>query len=362
MKKYMVVVVIILSVFTVLAIGLEFSNTQKPKADLLLPAEGIPEAGISKEELMKLIESAKVEKFFDPTGKFDEAKLRNFTSPVMVVVKKLKAKGYSDEEIVEILKKYNMGYDPKTGATWIGRTPTPEELEKLPPRKYPFKDASTTAKPEEEKIPSLPPRKYPFKDVSTTPGLEQRNAVMEVAYPQFRGINNKMKPGSLAVKEGESLFHVATTHVGRGGNWTEVGVIRSVNDYRWQLFTYDDDEGGYCFHGTTSADVFNNYIIYVYPNYNKHLYNIWIDGNWVRQGCLPYLENSVDQANEVWSGSFRFTSDTNSAVHKEPFLYIGDTAIWWDESVLTRWWRHVEVCETHYIDGSAWRFTTWVCP
>ncbi|MEM0202751.1 MAG: hypothetical protein QXO16_01385 [Archaeoglobaceae archaeon] len=74
------------------------------------------------------------------SAKFDEEKLRNFTSPVIVVVERLKAKGYSDEEVVEILKKYNMGYDPKTGATWIGIAP--EEIEKLPPRKYPFKDVS----------------------------------------------------------------------------------------------------------------------------------------------------------------------------------------------------------------------------
>jgi len=31
-------------------------------------------------------------------------------------------------------------YYPETGATWIGRAPTPEELQTLPQRKYPFGD------------------------------------------------------------------------------------------------------------------------------------------------------------------------------------------------------------------------------
>ncbi|MFN3384881.1 MAG: hypothetical protein ACK401_08325, partial [Archaeoglobaceae archaeon] len=151
-------------------------------------------------------------------------------------------------------------------------------------------------------------------------------------------------------------------HAGRGGYWTEVGVIRSVNDYRWQLFTYDNDEGGYRFHGTTTADTFNNYIIYVYPNSNEHIYNIWIDGNWVRQGHLPYLENYVNQANEVWSATLIFTPDTNVADHKRPFLYIGDGAIWWDENVPTEWWGYDIVRERHFMDDSAWRFQTWVQP
>jgi len=54
----------------------------------------------------------------------------------MIIVEKLKANGYNDDEITEILGKYNMGYYPETGATWIGRAATPEELQTLPQRKY----------------------------------------------------------------------------------------------------------------------------------------------------------------------------------------------------------------------------------
>ena len=89
-------------------------------------------------------------------------------------------------------------------------------------------------------------------------------------------------------------------------------------------------------------------------------YNIWIDGNWKRQGHLPYLENHLDQANEVWSDTLLYTDDTNRADHKEPFLYIGDTAVWWDTNIETNWRGSDPVRETHYIDGSAWRFQTWV--
>ena len=52
-----------------------------------------------------------------------------------------------------------------------------------------------------------------------------------------------MKPGTLAIKQGESTDHLATTHVGRGGYWTEAGVIRWLANTNWNLFTYDNDEG-----------------------------------------------------------------------------------------------------------------------
>jgi len=67
------------------------------------------------------------------------AELNNFVDPVTLKVEKMKASGMNDTEIVEALKLLAMGYYPKTGATWIGRKPT-EELQKLPPRSYPFKD------------------------------------------------------------------------------------------------------------------------------------------------------------------------------------------------------------------------------
>jgi len=121
-----------------------------------------------------------------------------------------------------------MGYYPETGATWIGRTLSPEELQNLPPRRYLFKDvfpSQLTAASEAEKKCQL---------MGT--GVENTN---------YNGFSNYMMPGSLAVEEEGSYWHLATTHIGRGGHWTEAGVIRGAcPPSTWGIFTYDDDEGG----------------------------------------------------------------------------------------------------------------------
>ncbi|MDD2665993.1 MAG: hypothetical protein PHD13_00565 [Methanocellales archaeon] len=86
---------------------------------------GIPEAGISEMELNNLIEAAKADNFMDPvTKEIDVTKLQDFKTPVEEIVEKLKGNGFTDSEIIEILKKYDMGYYPETGATWMGGQPT----------------------------------------------------------------------------------------------------------------------------------------------------------------------------------------------------------------------------------------------
>ena len=160
-KKILVIGIVAL---VVCGVGLVIAQENLVKNNEAESTGGIFEAGISETELNNLIEAAKADNFIDPvTKEIDIAKLNNFTSPVMIIVEKLKANGYNDGEITEILGKYSMGYYPETGATWIGRAPTPEELQTLPQRKYPFGD--------------VPP-------VVPSPG-EQRNRVMEVVYDEW---------------------------------------------------------------------------------------------------------------------------------------------------------------------------------
>ena len=70
----------------------------------------------------------------------EEIKAEGFVDPVTLIVQDMKAQGMSDDEIVAALEEMGMGWYPETGATWIGRKPTPEELQSLPPREYPFKE------------------------------------------------------------------------------------------------------------------------------------------------------------------------------------------------------------------------------
>ena len=172
------------------------------------------------------------------------AELNNFVDPVTLKVQEMKTLGMNDTEIVEALNPLGMGYYPETGATWIGRTPSPEELQNLPPRRYLFKDVApsqlTAASEAEQKCQLM------------GTGVENTN---------YNGFSNYMMPGSLAVEEKGSYWHLATTHIGRGGHWTEAGVIRGAYPpSTWSIFTYDDDEGGYVFHGTTNQSTYTQYL------------------------------------------------------------------------------------------------------
>jgi len=277
------------------------------------------------------------------------AELNNFVDPVTLKVQEMKTLGMNDTEMVEALKPLGMGYYPQTGAKWIGRKPTPEELQNLPPRRYLFKDV------------------FPSQ-LTAASEAEQKCQLMETGVENYNGFSNYMMPGSLAVEEEGSYWHLATTHIGRGGHWTEAGVIRGAcPPSTWAIFTYDDDEGGYVFHGATNQSTYTQYLILVsnIHELSGWKYNILINGSWVRSGHLPFYENGVDQAHEVWSYTGVWTTDTVPTVHKDPLLFVNSSPMWWNESVPTeRFWMFYyitnSVRELRYLSGSAWRYETWV--
>ena len=108
MKKKKILAIGIVAL-VVCGVGLVVAQEDLVKNNEAESTGGISEAGISETELNNLIEAAKADNFIDPvTKEIDIAKLNNFTSPVMIIVEKLKANGYNDDEITEILGKYNM--------------------------------------------------------------------------------------------------------------------------------------------------------------------------------------------------------------------------------------------------------------
>ena len=80
---------------------------------------------------------------------------------------------------------------------------------------------------------------------------------------------------------------------------------------------------------------------------------------------VPYKENNVDQANEIWSNTGKWTPDTGKASHRGEILFdVDGTLIYWNEDIPTKWWHaprfgcHVK--EHHEMDRNAWRYETWV--
>jgi len=56
----------------------------------------------------------------------------DYVDPVMLKVRELKEQGLNDTQIIAELEKLGMGWNPETGATWIGTTLSPEEEAQLP--------------------------------------------------------------------------------------------------------------------------------------------------------------------------------------------------------------------------------------
>lgn len=107
--------------------------------------------------------------------------------------------------------------------------------------------------------------------------------------------------------------------------------------------------------------------IYVSDTYesNGYKYDIRIRGSWVRGQHVPYKENNVDQANEIWSDTGSWTSDTINAIHRSEILYEEDgTLVYWNEDIPPDCWHaprfgcHVK--ESHEMYGNAWKYETWV--
>jgi hypothetical protein len=305
--------------------------------------EGIPETDLFETELNNLLKEANLNNFKDSvTGKINSGKLNNFKDPVTKKIEELKKEGYADREITEILKRYGMGWYPETGATWIGWAPS--EAWRLPPLFH---------------------LSYREPFLPLTYGY-QANQVMQTEKYIYSGFYTEMKAGSCAAKQGETTDHVITTHTGKEGTWAEAGVYKNWNNPTLWIFSYDNDEGGWIFHGATSPTTYNKYCIYVTqePHKKGYRYDIYINNEWKRKGHLNYQLGDVNHANEVWSDTGIWTPDTAEAIHRNSRLIDGNgNEIWWNEWILTKWWHAPDPCpvkEHHEREGSSWKYETWI--
>jgi len=350
-KAYCVVFVFTLLLLIFLQVSIAYVKSSTQDA---LPI--IDENHINPEAL-KLINELKAKGLSDDRIAEELRKLgMYFIDPVTLKISEFRAQGFSGAQITEELEKLGTGWWPETGATWIGTRPTSEESERLPPRIWPYGGT---------------PPEFPL---STR--LIQAGAVMETREFSYTGVQNQMKLGSIAVSSGKTIFHIVTTHFGKPigslPKWTEVGVARDLNynPASVRFFTYDNDEGGYVWHGQkTNVETYDFYkiIIIGYSPTQGYTYNIFINGYWKRTGHLPYDLNIVDQANEVWSDTGQWTSDTSYALHKLTYLQKpSGTWVAWNSGIPTRFrqWPSpsypVKYRTTN--DNVAYNYYTWVGP
>jgi hypothetical protein len=237
------------------------------------------------------------------TSKANPWPTKKFVNPVEPKIAEFKAKGMTDVQITEELKKLGMGWNPKSGATALLDTPSTEELKNVP-RTKPAPRFSTS--------------RYIQKSVAFATPSESLT---------YRGIGNYMYPGSMPLDEDETHTHYVTTHLGRPlpwAVWTEVGVAHwSDVQYVW-YFTYDNDEqinGDYWgYHGIkTNLYSSDAYCIVLNGTYDSsfggYWYDIYINWSWKRNGHLPYEGNEANDANEIFSDTGVFTENSGCKFH-----------------------------------------------
>jgi len=192
----------------------------------------------------------------------------------------------------------------------------------------------------------------------------------------YFGVNTYMSPGPLPVSSTGTFQHVVTTHIGKpassGEDWTEAGATMSVNDPNPRYFTYDNDEGGWQFHGAAGTSQ-KNYQIYVSSTVESftrngqtvsgYVYNIWIDNSWVRSGHLLSRQTGINCANENWAQSGNsFSSENSHPTFQNGYLYKSSGYQLWGaysglQSNFNIWGSgHY----TNAMSGGSYQFVSWV--
>lgn len=196
----------------------------------------------------------------------------------------------------------------------------------------------------------LPPRSWaPRRAGRGTPRL-RRVEVAGVSLTQidaraytedqsWSGLRFLFKVDNLAVEQGETKFNLFTTHLGREvngvANWTEIGIVRAVQDPRYRLFTFDPHQNPqWSFFGETRpGEVFEFAIRLNEADTGPYRYETYCSGLRVRQGTLPRLDCQVDLSHESWTESLSLT-DGDVVYAVEGWVNYPPQAARWFDSTL----------------------------
>ena len=269
---------------------------------------------------------------------------KDFVDPVTLKIKEFRAQGLKDEQITAELEKLGMGWYPKTGATWVGRMLTPEELAEMP----------TTA-----------PAKAPSNEGAALRTVS-RTSCMRTSSAAWRGVASEMVSGSMSVTSQGTRYSYLCVQLGSldsGSNWVEAVLTHNYGEtYKW--YTYDSDEGGWSYYRTknTATTYADNYVIMMDGSYDGggYHYDIWINNQWIRSGHLSSLYAQAGFQKEVYSDSGQFTNDVSHAVFYRNWLRTSQDWIYWVSAVNSWWSTSYPIRATHYMAGSSYLWETWV--
>jgi hypothetical protein len=289
---------------------------------------------------MMLTVSAQIENQASGIGSWQPPK--NFVDPVTLQIQQFRLQGLSDEQISVQLENMGMGWYPKTGATWLGRTLTAEELAKMPAT---LSDDATSAN-----LPALQTRKY---------------SSMRTSSDSWTGVTTEMVCGSMSVSSGQTQTHYVCVQLGDLDgitNWAEIVVTHNYGEaYKW--YTYDSDEGGlrYYMDKNTASSATDTYVIMLdgTNDGNGWNYDVWINYQWVQSGHLSSLWVQAGFQKEIYSNG-QFTNDASHAIFYRNWLHNAQGWSYWTNTVTTSWSSNLPVHESHSMGAVSYDWETWV--
>jgi hypothetical protein len=275
----------------------------------------------------------------------------NFVDPVTLKIQDFKAQGLNDDQITAELEKLNMGWDPQTGATWLGQALTPEEQAKMP--------ISTPSKDSAVNINIVQP------DGMAT--LPRKISSMRTSGYSWTGVSSEMVCGSMNVASGQTQYHYACVQLGDLDgitNWAEIVVTHNLGEtYKW--YTYDSDESGgtmvYYMDKNTASTATDTYTIMLDGTQDSSgwKYDMWINYVWVRSGHLSSLFVQGGFQKEVYS-SGAFTNDDSSTLFNRNWVHNAGGWSYWTNSISTSFSAASPVKESHQMGPYSYIWNTWV--
>ncbi len=245
----------------------------------------------------------------------------NFVNPVTAKVDEYKAMNMSDDQITAALMAQGMGWDPITGAAWMGVLVPPNQT-----------NQSQVVDPFAENITA--PVSSQTGNVSPQTSPVEADVLMGSSN-NYMGGGNYMSCGSVATSSVETS-HYVTMHLGKAYNdgtpcWCEVGVGNdNLEGGALYFYTYEGNtpvpgESGFNWICPINSETYQNaYCIELNGVQDQYgwQYNIWINEQWERSGHVQAQLNSVNFADEIFStGSYTIDSINAHFVNSE--LYSG---------------------------------------
>ena len=276
----------------------------------------------------------------------------NFVNPVTSKIQEFRTQGLSDDQITSHLAALGMGWDPETGATWLGTSVNSENSTQMPVS-TPIKNSSVANSNTQQSLVPL--------------DMSERYALMRATAYSWTGVSAEITANSMGCASGQTEYNYACVQLGDldgATNYAEIIVTHDSGDNAYKWYTNDPDEGGmtYYMDKNTAANAADTYVIMLEGTQDSHgwIYDVWINYNWVRSGHLSALFVQAGFQRELYSVSGQFTNDASHTIFYVDWLHNAGGWSYWTTAVASRFASTSPVHETNSMGALSYDWETWV--